>query len=275
MAINTAGFDNADITEAGFAKLVRVSGELAYKHGVTSGLAVSAAGGTRTVSISAGEGMAPGLWFESTATESLSFAANTGGSNRVDYVVVNVNWSANSATLAVVQGSSSTPPSLTQTPGSTWQVPLARVTVRPSVTTLLASDIVACKPLPRQARKYAGSSIANKTISYSASAWTMSTVTIPDPGWPYILQISGAAKFSDNANGYGYLAVKVNGSALETARTSPLNDGVQPAWVNASSDAMTGPATATLTMEPAFMTSGSLTVQAGTNCWFTVIQIPA
>ena len=150
MAITAVGFDGT-ITEAEWASFMRHQGTVADKHGVSgSGLVVSAAGGTRTASVSPGTAILPGLRINSDAAVSLTFAANAGSTNRVDAVVVQGNWSTNTATIAVVAGSSTVPPALTQNEGVLWQMPLAYVTVRPGVTTLLSSDIVSTVPYPRR-----------------------------------------------------------------------------------------------------------------------------
>lgn len=154
MAITVVGFDGT-ITEAEWSSFMRHQGTVADKHGVSgTGLVVAAAAGTRTVDVSAGTAVLPGLRITSDAVTSLTFAANGGSTNRVDAVVVEGNWSTNVATIKVVQGSSSLPPALTQTEGSLWQMPLAYVTITPSLTTILAGNIVSTVPYPR--RRYSG-----------------------------------------------------------------------------------------------------------------------
>ena len=54
------------------------------------------------------------------------------------------------------------------------------------------------------------------------------------------------------------------------------NLGVNPADVHTVTDVLEGAKSLTLKIEAAFMGSGSsLTVQPGTNCGFTILQIPA
>lgn len=195
MAITTVGFDNADITEAGFAKLMSAMGRVANEQGVTTGMVASAGGGTRQVSITAGEAVAPGLLVTSDAAATVSLAANSSGAARTDYVVLTVDWGTNSAAFAAVTGSSVTPPALTQTAGSTWQIPLARVTVANGATTFASSDIEVCKPLPRKPIAYVGT-VAGTTINHNDAPTAVSTLTIPDPGWSYRLLMIGAGRFA-------------------------------------------------------------------------------
>lgn len=277
MAITTVGFDDADITEAGFSKLMQYAGECAFKHGVPSGLAVTPGPATRQVSISAGVGLFPGLLAESGAVETLTLAANSSGSTRTDYIVLAADWSANTVTPAVVQGTSSAAPVLTQTAGVLWHLPLARVPVPNGyASTFTSGHITTCKPLPRQSYRFAGT-VSTSTIAYNNSGTVVSSITVPDPGWSYRLRLTAAARFSETSTGYALIRAMVDGSLQGTSLSPRLNlGGLSPATLTATSATLTGSVIAQLVAEPASMSSGSsLVVASSAMNSFVVEQIPA
>jgi hypothetical protein len=278
MAVTVRGFAGTsyqfDATQ--WARYERYRGEVGYRHGVPSGLAVTAGGGTRQASITAGTAVLPGLLADSDATVTTTHAANATGANRVDYVVLQADWVTPAASgIVVVQGSSSTPPALTQAEGTLWQMPLARVTVRPSVTTLLSTDVVVCKPLPRVVKSATDALDAPQTRTYNSAGFIIGTITFPDPGWPYRLHIDAAARF-DGGTGYGVLEIVVAGVVDQIGETDGLaNTGLQTARVGYTTGVLSGPATIQARMRPQSMTSGNLQLfSAGTN-FFGVDQIPA
>jgi len=100
--------------------------------GVRSDLAVSDAGGT-DVNVVAGAAYVYGFFYynTSTVTKTLSTPA---ASNRIDRIVLEADWTAQTVRITVVEGAegSGSPPSLTQTEGTEWQVSLAQVEVTPA-----------------------------------------------------------------------------------------------------------------------------------------------
>lgn len=276
MAISTVGFDNADITEAGFARLMAAIGDLDNVHGVGSGMVVTPGTGTRGVQVSAGEAMAPGVLVTSDAPVTLTHPANTSGGPRTDYVVLSVDWTANTATFTVVQGSSVAPPALTQTAGSVWQIPLARVTVAAGATAITAAAITVCKPIPRRTQVYRAS-VAGATLGAAAPAAAIASVAVPDPGWPYRLLMVGSVRFASSGSGYGQLQVDVDTTTVQWAVSSRLDlGGPQPGHVSGTSEVLTGPRTAALRVVAFAMNAGdSLVANASGMNQFTVHQIPA
>jgi hypothetical protein len=100
--------------------------------GVDSDMVVSDAGGT-TVNIAAGAAYVYGFPYYNTST--VSIALNTPSSqNRIDRIVLRADWTAQTVRIAVVEGTegSGSAPSLTQSEGVIWEIPLARVTVTPA-----------------------------------------------------------------------------------------------------------------------------------------------
>ncbi len=96
----------------------------------TGALAVS--GATSPVSIAVGQALVHGTWYENDAVSTLAIPT-PGGATRIDRVVLEKDWTAQTiriARLAGVEGGGV--PALTQTDGVLWQVSLAQA----SITTL-------------------------------------------------------------------------------------------------------------------------------------------
>jgi hypothetical protein len=85
-----------------------------------------------SVSVAPGRAIVGGFYYQLTASATVSIAANTGSTGRIDVVVLRANLSNSSVNLAVVQGQpAATPkaPGLTKTYGGVWEMPLHQVTV--------------------------------------------------------------------------------------------------------------------------------------------------
>ena len=281
MAITTVGFDGT-VNEAQWARLMRHTGEVAYKHGVTSGLSPTPGGGARQVVVSSGTAVVTGVLVDSSASETLTLATNGGASSRTDYIVLRLDWTANTAVFAVVQGTSATAPALTQTEGTLWEMPVARVAVAPSAGVLSAGAITACKPLPRMTRNFRSTAISATTINHNDPASTLVTLTLDDPGWPYRLDVASALRFDNSGTGHADIAV-VADSEFEAAVTvargiSPVLDstGLVPVTVADTSGVLTGKCTVTLTMVANGMSAvDDLMVRNSAMNHLTVNQIPA
>lgn len=63
----------------------------------------------RTINIAPGIGQAYGIFDETTATESVAFAANTSGTDRWDALVARFNWTTKTRTFEVIQGTTVSP----------------------------------------------------------------------------------------------------------------------------------------------------------------------
>ncbi|MGH3497859.1 MAG: hypothetical protein ACRDP1_10380, partial [Nocardioidaceae bacterium] len=119
---------------------------------VDTGLAVSMGSGTRLLNVAAGTAAAAGVLFKSTATEPVTLAANGSGNSRLDLVYAQINWAAGTGSIGALAGvpaPTPTLPMLTQTAGTTWQIPLASCLVRSGVVDLTAhpGDLVDARPL--------------------------------------------------------------------------------------------------------------------------------
>ncbi len=240
MTISTAGFEGS-MTQEAWSRYQLARGRNAWHHGVYEGFNVSPTAGTREVTTSLGVAFAPGVLVESDAPTLTLFAANAGATNRTDYVVLRVDWIQKTATFAVLQGASATAPVLAKQAGVLWEIPLARVTIRPSVTSLVATDIQACKPIARDIEPFGGSNITSNTIAFNSAGVVISSVTIPDPGWPYFLQLEAGLRVSGDS-GYGLGRIRVDGTVYATSYGALMTtvNGSQPLRVQGRSPLLSG-----------------------------------
>lgn len=91
-----------------------------------------------------GRALVHGTFYESTATETITISPNASGNPRIDVVVLEKDWTAQTVRIAVVEGTPAgapTPPSLTQTSGVLWQIPLAQVAVANGFVTIVDANI--------------------------------------------------------------------------------------------------------------------------------------
>ena len=85
-----------------------------------------------TVTLQPGRALVGGFYYQLTAASTVTIAANSGSTGRIDLIVLRANMSTSSVNLAVVQGQpAATPkaPTLTKTYGGIWEMPLHQVTV--------------------------------------------------------------------------------------------------------------------------------------------------
>jgi hypothetical protein len=146
MTFTGVGFGNDLINEREWALLNHL-GDLGV-----SGQAVSAITGDRTVSVAVGQAAIKGILCEVTAAHSLQAAANSSGQTRIDRVIWSLNWSTNTATLTIKQGTPSgspQPPALTQTVATLWEESLARLTVANGQGAFAAGDVLSTIPTVR------------------------------------------------------------------------------------------------------------------------------
>jgi len=181
-------FEGIDTTETQFSKWAKH-----FNNGVNdepTGTALEVSVGTGlAVDVEAGEAMVRGHYYISDATESLSLATADATNDRIDLVVLKLDPTANSITLAVKTGTpagSPTAPSLVQTEAGIFEQPLAEVTVpatsgvpttitdrREFMGTRLGSWSTAGRPTPA-GRVLFGFNTTTETIEFynvNTSAW--------------------------------------------------------------------------------------------------------
>lgn len=142
MVMSTAGFQGAVSESQEAGRFVRIAPPALVDS--PTDLKVTSAAGTRTVSVAAGTAQVCGVTVTSDTTTSLTFSANSGGT-RLDLVILRVVWAglSSTATIQVKQGTSgsSAVPTLTRSPGSVYEFPLAVVSVGTSVSTISSANI--------------------------------------------------------------------------------------------------------------------------------------
>lgn len=97
-----------------------------------------------SVDVAPGAALVEGKYYQTTATETLSINANISGNDRIDLVILRSDYAAQTIRLAVLEGTpAATPvvPSVTQTDGVLWEIPLAEVYVSNGFATITDSNI--------------------------------------------------------------------------------------------------------------------------------------
>lgn len=273
MALTYKGFSTSQMDEEDWALYMGRLGELSNQHGIVSGGSVSAGGGTREVSVSALAGILPGLLVDTSGAEIVSgFAANGSGFvNRIDTLVIRGTWgSTRTAAFAIVQGSSATTaPALTQTAGALWEMPLADVTVRPGVTTFLGGDIKARKPTRRRDIPYLLSP-SGQELPGAGSQQTLATQAIPDPGWPYYVEVNGMLHVVGDS-GYTRVDVYQGATGIGFGASSNTSEGAKSSVpVVGASATLTGPQTVTVKARVMDAGSGADTTVLASRVLLTV-----
>ena len=275
MAINVAGFDGSPVTEASWARLMALAaGQGAI---VDSGLTVTPGAGTRVLSVAPGTALIGGLLVEITAAETATVAAKTTTGPRLDWLVLDANWSANTVQVAVVQGGTSLP-ALIQDLGSRYQMPLAAITVRQNVTTVAAADIAERAPLRREPNYLSTGQVSTGDVVASSSGVNLLDLSVPDPGWPYRLHVEGAMRIRRTiGTGTGYVTVRgqVAGSTFVQASSSDIADAPLQMSIAGVSGVRTGSTTFQLVTVPLSITANTAYDVNAANSYVTVTQLPA
>ncbi|NEA52435.1 hypothetical protein [Streptomyces sp. SID10815] len=97
--------------------------------------------GTSTVTVAPGSAFVNGFYYLSDAAKNLTVPANTGGTARVDLVVLRADQSANKVSAEYKTGGT-TAPTLTQDEAGVWEIPLAQCTVAAGTNVVTAANTV-------------------------------------------------------------------------------------------------------------------------------------
>lgn len=142
------------------------------------------------------------------SAKSLTIEAASTANPRIDLVVARVNYLTSTVSIAVKKGtaaSSPTAPTVTQTAGSTWEIPLAQVAVAKNATTITAANVTDLRNVRRlggQVKTFTGTSLTviNDTEYRRASALNSLAITLPasDPAGTWICSVnfSSSASFT-------------------------------------------------------------------------------
>lgn len=268
MTITTSGFDGT-MSEARWSDLHELIAD-----DICSGFGPSAGGGTRVISLTSGKLVGAGVLFRSSAVDTVVLDPNGGGNPRIDLVVANIDWSGTGGvgTLTAVKGTnaaSPVAPALTRTAGSTWQVPLAQVTVVPGVGTIAGSDVTDVRPLRRKLKVVRVTPAANgDMLSTDTSPAILGVAAIDDPGWAYRLRIFAQEKFDVlSGNGFGRVDVTIDGNSVAECRAPAKNEGLAQLYFITAP--MTGACTVRMRMLPVQM-SGEHLKSASAYAQFSV-----
>lgn len=96
------------------------------------------------IEVGVGSALVNGRLYQNSTTVTLTIGANASGNPRIDTVILRVDTVAQTVRLVVKQGSpaaSPVRPSLTQTPGGTWEMPIADIAVANGFSTITDSNI--------------------------------------------------------------------------------------------------------------------------------------
>lgn len=276
MAILTYGV-SPSIGEAEWAILHRIESRGNWHEVVDTGTdyQTTFATGTRVVNVSAGDMAVCGVLVRNDATVQLSLAAQGGGLSRIDYIVLQIDWSgttSSAGTIAVVQGTaaaSPVAPTLSRVAGTLWQVALARVNLASGAGQLTAGMIEVCVPQRRRDLIYAAA-VDQRTISNNNNVQIGSTNGV-DPGWPYILRVEANVGFVDVSSGRADLSATVDGATVVSAPAGSKNEA--DAYVMTHTSSRTGKWAAALFAQKGGGQTEDLTTVAGIS-GFTVTVKP-
>lgn len=180
--------------------------------GVLNNLAVTTTGVTRQISANSGAAIVDAKYYKSDAAE--LFTLDSTASNRADRLVLRVSYAAQTVRLALVKGTdgSATPPALTQSAGTTWEISIATIAVN-SANVLTITDT----------RTYCKSPIAygwfNTALTLNSTLTVSSNATVTGN-----LAVNGTASFSNALSGTGIVgATNLASNSVTTVKILDAN----------------------------------------------------
>ena len=148
-----AGDGSATFTRADWSEILRILGACMDDEGVApaylNALAPSTTG-ANNARIATGGALVDGKPYSNSANVDKTIASAVGGGNtRIDRVVLRADWTAQTVRITVIAGtdaSSPTAPSITQTPGTTYDIKICQALVNTSGTVTITDERVFAKP---------------------------------------------------------------------------------------------------------------------------------
>lgn len=151
-----AGFTGT-VDQIAEAQRFALSGGGRFRVNSSADWALTANAAVRTVNIAAGSASACGVYDTTTAADTVTFAANAGGSIRYDAIVATFDWLAGTISFRVIQGTTVVPvivrtgttvdaTKINWLPGTRYDAVLGVIAVRPGVTTLAPADLYDKRP---------------------------------------------------------------------------------------------------------------------------------
>lgn len=190
MAYTYFPFDSgagANVTEQQWWKMGRLWRSTGL---IVTGTTLDAMGtGTGDLSVNPGTGLSvnvrpgaawiEGHYFVSDAMITKTLAAADPTNPRIDRIVVRADWVANQITIEVLQGTPNatpSPPTLTQTSGTRYELPIAQVRVNAGATSIATTDITDERVISSWAGYLPACQVTNNTnINIAAGATTTLT----------------------------------------------------------------------------------------------------
>lgn len=99
---------------------------------------------TTSVNVLSGAALIQGIAYINDDTESFVISANASGNPRIDTIVLQADYAQQTIRLVVSEGApaaSPTPPTMTQTPGVMWEIPIADIAVANGFSSISQSNI--------------------------------------------------------------------------------------------------------------------------------------
>jgi hypothetical protein len=122
---------DADTEFAGVLKALAYTNSLANQGGVFNGVGSSllAVGVASPVVVGTGEAIVYGTWYKSDAGVSIAVPTPS-SATRIDRLVLRKSWAAQTVRLLLIAGAEGgSEPALVQTPGVTWDIPIASISI--------------------------------------------------------------------------------------------------------------------------------------------------
>jgi hypothetical protein len=132
--IGDAKYYTAEAFHKYLMRIYLAEGGYVVPSGSSDTLGVSFVAG-QTVAVAAGSAFVAGVYYNNSASLNVVLEDNPAGTNRIDRIIIRVDWAAQTVRIVAKRGTaSSTPvaPSLTQNIGDIYEVSLAAVVVTPS-----------------------------------------------------------------------------------------------------------------------------------------------
>lgn len=97
-----------------------------------------------SVDVLSGAALVQGLFYLNTTTKALMIATNSSGNPRIDTVAIRVDYALQTCRLVILQGTpaaSPVPPTLTQSAGVMWEIPVADIAVADGFISITSANI--------------------------------------------------------------------------------------------------------------------------------------
>lgn len=170
-----------------------------------------------TIIVEPGSALVQGIFFLNDADKSVPIAANASGSTRIDIIVLESDYTAQTVRIDVVQGTPGAGlPALTQSAGTIWQIPLAYLTLASGYVTIpqtLITDLRSYANIP--------SAIGIDVTNSSGATWEQGSVLI----W---LPAGGLAVDDSTTEGDRRVAGVVETRVLNGGAGRVITNGVIP-----------------------------------------------